>query len=241
MTEATGQQQTPAVLQPTEIPAAEIPPHPSATDTPEPQIPKPEPPAQYETALTEQIAQLWRLHSDYKGSIKSQTENLRSLRAELGKRLAEMKGLLARPGRNGQWSTWLKERQISRATADRLVGKYERSLNPDANRLTESIPEPTEEEIQNLFDNVAPKLRRVLRTPVSVYRFIDLMTSSFALDRKATEEGLVIVKPLQKTERLAFVQELQHEAVESPVEPIPVIAEIVPEGNVQLTENSMAL
>ena len=81
MTEATDQSQTPAVSKfpPIEIPAAEIPPE-AATESPESQTPEPEPPAQDETALTEQIAQLWRLHADYKGSIKNQTENLRSLR-----------------------------------------------------------------------------------------------------------------------------------------------------------------
>jgi hypothetical protein len=239
MIETTEQIQTPAV---SEVPATEIAIEPAAaTETPESQTPEPEPPSHDEAALTAEITELWRLHADHKGMIKNQTENLRSLRAELGKRLSEMKQVLARPGRNGQWSSWLKQHKIARATADRLVLKFERSRNPDGNCLIESISEPTEEEIQGLFDKVAPKLRRVLRTPASVYRFIDLMTSSFASDRKATEEGLVIVKPLQKTELVGLVQEVQHEPVESPVEPVPLIAKVVREGNVQSTANSMAL
>jgi hypothetical protein len=167
---------------------------------------------QDEVALTAQITELWRLHTDNNGSIKSQTENLRSLRAELGKRLSEMKQLLARPGRNGQWSAWLKQNRISRATADRLVLKFGRPVNPDGNCLTESISEPSEEEIQTLLDKVGPKMRRVLRTPQSVYKFIELLPSSFeGVERRATSEGLVIVKPVQKAGVVDAVREAQHE------------------------------
>ena len=107
--------------------------------------------------------QLWQIHNDFKTSLYQQSQDLHSLRVELGKKLASMKALLAKPGRNGQWSAWLKQNRISRATADRLVTKYERSLNPDGNCLSEAISEPTEEEIQTLLDTVAPKLRRGLR------------------------------------------------------------------------------
>jgi hypothetical protein len=239
MIETTEQIQTPAV---SEFLAAEIPIEPaSATDNPEPQTPEPQPPAQDETALTAEITELWRLHGDFEGSIKSQTENLRSLRAELGKRLSEMKQLLARPGRNGQWSSWLKEHGIARATADRLVLKFERSLHPDPSCLNEQITEPTEQEILTLLDKVVPKLRRALRTPASVYRFVDLLASSFALDRRVAEEGLVIVKPFKKAELVQPMQEVQHEPVESPAEPVPGIADVLAEGNVGSTGSSMAL
>jgi hypothetical protein len=136
----TDQTQTLAVP---ESPTTEIAPQ-AGTETAESQTPEPEHPVQDEVALTAQITELWRLHTDNNGSIKSQTENLRSLRAELGKRLSEMKQLLARPGRNGQWSARLKQNRISRATADRLVLKIERPVNPDGNCLTESISEPAE-------------------------------------------------------------------------------------------------
>ena len=241
MTEATDQSQTPAVSKfpPIEIPAAEIPPE-AATETPESQTPEPEPPAQDETALTEQIAQLWRLHADYKGSIKNQTENLRSLRSELGKKLSEMKQLLARPGCAGGWSAYLREHRIPRATADRLVTKHERSLNPNGNRLTESITEPTESEIQNLFDKIAPKLRRVSPTPASAYRFVELLLSSLALECRVSEEGLTMVKPSQKTEVVETMQEAQDKAVQSPAEPVPVVADAPAECDGESMEISVA-
>lgn len=122
-----------------------------------------------------------------------------------------MKQVLARPGRNGQWSGWLKQSRISRATADRLVAKHERSLQPDSNCLTEQITEPSEQEMQNLFAKPAPKLRKVLRTPASVYHFIDLLASAF--------------KPDQQT---AVVDSAPPESL---VEPVPVIADVLAETN----------
>jgi hypothetical protein len=238
MIDATEQIQTPAA---SEFPVQEVPNQPAATVHPEPQTPEPEQPAQDETALTKQIAQLWRLHIDYAISMRHQSQNLRSLRNELGKKLADMKQVLAQPGRLGKWSSWLKEHKISRSTADRLVAKHERSLNPDPNCPTESIIEPTEEEIQTLLDKVASKLRRALRTPQSAYRFVELLVSSLALEGRVLEEGLTVVKPVQNTALVEPVQEAQHEPMESPGEPIPIVADAPAECDGESIETSVGL
>ena len=163
-----------------------------------PEISQPESPSSDEGILTNEIVELWQVHESHQTSIKHETEQFRALRNKLGKRLHQMKELLARPGRNGQWSAWLKERAIPRATADRLALKYEQSLHPHANCLSESISEPTEDEIEKLCAKVFPKLRRVLRTPQSQFRFVELLTSAYnGVDHRMTEEGLLIVKPCQ--------------------------------------------
>jgi hypothetical protein len=196
------------------------------------EIPLPEVPAHDEIALTDQIIQLWQEHNDYKTSIRHQTQDLRALRTELGKRLAEMKEVLAKPGRSGQWSSWLKERKIPRATADRLVTNYEQSLNPDGNRLIESISEPTEAEIQKLFAKMFPKLRRVLRTPQSVYRFIDLLSlSSDGTERRVTDEGIWILKPLAQSKSpapqdLTVEHSFEGTAIESQMASAQAVAEL---------------
>ena len=158
-----------------------------------------------------------------------------------GKKLAAMKALLATPGRAGKWSSWLKQNRISRATADRLVAKFERSLNPAGNCLTAQFTEPTDAEIQTLLDRVAPKLRKALPTPTSAYRFIDLLSSSFALERRVDEEGLLIVKPYQKTELVEPADEAQREFVESNAELVPVIAELQAEVDSESMGTSVAL
>jgi len=155
--------------------------------------------------LTSEIVQLWQLHGNCQKSVKHETEQFRAIRSELGKLLHQIKELLARPGRNGQWCAWLKDREIPRATADRLVQKYVRSLRPPANCLIESISEPTEEEIQNVFFKVLRKLRPVLRTQQSLYRFVDLLTLSFnGTERRVTGEGILVMKPSQNAMSSVF-------------------------------------
>ena len=166
--------------------------------SPVPEISQPERPSPDEGFLTAEIVQLWQVHGNYQKSIRHETEEFRALRSELGKLLHQMKELLARPGRGGQWSAWLKERAIPRGTADRLVLKHERSLHPHGNCTTERLSEPTEEEIQKVFFKVFPKLRRVLRTPSSLYRFVDLLTLACdGTGRRVTEEGILVMKPSQ--------------------------------------------
>jgi hypothetical protein len=175
-------------------------------DTPISDTPQANSPLHDESVLTTGVTQLWQVHREFQTSIKHETEKFRALRYELGKLLHQMKELLARPGRNGQWCSWLKEREIPRATADRLVQKYELSLHPNANRLSESIAEPTEEEIQKLFFKVLPKLRRVLRTPQGLYRFVDLLTLSFdGAGRRVTEDGILVMKPNQNAMSKEFL------------------------------------
>jgi hypothetical protein len=132
---------------------------------------------QSQNELGESITNLWAAHANAKIAARATNEELRALRAKLGERLSEMKQILAKPGRGGQWSGFLRERNIPRATADRLVERHLRSLNPDENCVTEDVSEPTDEEVQKLFIAVWPKLRRTLRSQQSVRLFVDLLIS----------------------------------------------------------------
>jgi hypothetical protein len=133
--------------------------------------------SQNERTLGDEIANLWSANVSAKNAARATSEELRTLRAKLGEQLSEMKRILAKPGRGGQWSSFLAERQIPRATGDRLVARHLRSLNPDANRLSEPVPESTEEEVRKLFAMVWPKLRRTLRSRQSLQLFVDLLRS----------------------------------------------------------------
>jgi rRNA pseudouridine-1189 N-methylase Emg1 (Nep1/Mra1 family) len=71
-----------------------------------------------------------------------------------------------------------------------------------------------------------PKLRRVLRTPQSTYRFLDLVASVFdGIDRRLTDEGILIVKPVQLTEPV------ESSGTESVVEPLSPISDVVAEAD----------
>lgn len=129
--------------------------------------------------IGEAITNLWSARVNAKNAARATNEELRVLRAKLGEQLCRMKEVLAKPGCDGQWSGFLREHNIPRATADRLVGRHLRSLVPNANCVTEPVSEPTEEEVQRLFIAVWPKLRRTLRSQQSVLLFVDLLTSHF--------------------------------------------------------------
>lgn len=151
--------------------------------------------SQDERTLRDEIASLWSAHGEARNTARATKAELRALRAKLGEQLSEMKQRLAKPGRGGQWSSFLEERQIPRATADRLVARHLRSLNPDANLLTEPISEPTEEDVQKLFTSVWPKLQCTLRSRQSLLLFIDLLTSQFECGEATEPEILVIASP----------------------------------------------
>src|ERR1700691_4904977 len=118
----------------------------------------------------DEIASLWSAHQNAKSAARATKDELRHIRVKLGERLHELKQVLARAGRDGQWSAFLRAHKIPRATADRLVGHYEQSINPDTNLLSEAVSEPTEEDVQRLFLSILPKLQRTLRSRQSLQR-----------------------------------------------------------------------
>jgi hypothetical protein len=145
--------------------------------------------------LGEAITNLWVAHANAKIAAKATSEELRTLRAKLGEQLSEMKQILAKPGRDGQWSGFLREHNIPRVTADRLVARHQQALNRDANCVTGAESEPSEEEVQRLFAAVWPKLRRTLRSRQSLQLFVDLLTSHCEHAELTVHEIPAVVPP----------------------------------------------
>jgi hypothetical protein len=174
------------IIDATDISDLVLPEFPEATGSPSEQM------------LGEKIARLWFAHVNAKNAARATNEELRALRAKLGEQLCRMKGVLAKPGCDGQWSGFLREHNIPRATADRLVARHQRSLNPDENCVTEDVSEPTEEEVQRLFIAVWPRLRRTLRSRQSRQLFVDLLTSHFKSGEPTVHE-IPVVAPAAVT------------------------------------------
>src|ERR1700751_3113485 len=83
-----------------EVPApslTELPPQ-----APDPETPQPDGESQAEAGLTSEILQLWQVHQDCQSAIKQESQEFRSVRSELGEKLAAMKVLLAKPGCSGK-------------------------------------------------------------------------------------------------------------------------------------------
>jgi hypothetical protein len=141
--------------------------------------------------LTEAITGLWSAHLRAKNTARATRDEIHAIRSKLGEQLSAMKQILAKPGRGGQWSSFLEERQIPRATADRLVARHLRSVNPDVNCVIEEFSEPSDEKVQRLFTSVWPKLRRTLRSQQSFTLFVRLLTSHFESGKVTDQDSPV--------------------------------------------------
>jgi hypothetical protein len=155
--------------------------------------------AEPQNALGEAITCLWAAHVIAKNTARATKAELHEIRLKLGEHLHEMKKLLAAPGRDGQWSGFLREHNIPRATADRLAQRHQRSLNPDGNPLIEAISEPTAKEVETLFKSILPRLRRTLRSRQSLDLFVHLLTLQFECGEAADREIIVLAESTPTT------------------------------------------
>jgi hypothetical protein len=65
-----------------------------------------------EACLTVEILQYWDIHLHYLGSMKETNQKAREVRQHLGKLLFHLKQVIAKPGRDGRWPSFLKEHGI---------------------------------------------------------------------------------------------------------------------------------
>jgi hypothetical protein len=84
---------------------------------------------QEETFLHCEILQLWQIYSYFQKYEKEERAKMQLVSHELGELFFHLKKLLSKPGKNGQWSAWLRSQRINRASADRLSARYMESLN----------------------------------------------------------------------------------------------------------------
>jgi hypothetical protein len=150
-----------------------------------------------ESKLAQEIEQLWNVHSQAQTVFGRTKEELRALRLELGRRLYEMKSLLACPGRAGQWSKFLSTQGIPRASADRYAKKYESVMSPpDEIASSEAIQESSEETARMVLQSIWPKLRQALTNPETAYQFLcALLQRCDTLPHEITDSGIGVRKP----------------------------------------------
>ncbi len=155
-----------------------------------------------EKRLSGEITTLWSAHQDGKASAKRTRAELKTLRRDLGERLHTMKNLLARAGRGGQWTSYLRVHKISRTSADRWSREHEESLNPGPTKRTDgAISEPTEADVTKFFERLLPRLRKVLTTQQAVFDFVcALVVDLPGVHGDVTDSAVEIYRPTQKSE-----------------------------------------
>jgi len=128
--------------------------------------------AEIEVALKEKIPVLWVAHKEYKIAATRTKKEVAKARRELAAHLFQMKSLLARTGRGGQWSSFLRQHKIPRATADRYALAHEAGLkNAGKNLLNESIPETIEVAVNRLVQKILPQTLKVVTTKEVAFAF----------------------------------------------------------------------
>ena len=153
-----------------------------------------------EARLAQEISSLWSDNLRLSAGRKASAKELRQVRARLAERLHAMKSLLSRPGRGGQWRSWLRERGINRSTADRLVARHAETLcNHEEDAPSGAIPEPATPTAEKLAATVwSSSLRKVLVTGESVIQFIGSIAQIAGVPYEWRTEGLVIFNPVPK-------------------------------------------
>ena len=150
--------------------------------------------ATIETQLTQEISTLWSDHVRLSANRRVTANDLRQIRASLAERLHEMKSLLSRPGRGGQWRSWLREKGINRSTADRLCDRHAETLGI-GNAPSEAITEPTVTAAEKLASVVWSRFRKVLVSDEVFIDFIGRIAELAGFGHEQRAEGLLIFKP----------------------------------------------
>jgi len=153
-----------------------------------------------ETQLAEEITTLWGDHLRLSADRKMTSKELRQIRVDLAEKLAAMKSLLARPGRGGQWHSWLRERGIPRSSADRWVLRHSERLDIQKEIAPSgAIFKPnTNCAGSRLAKHLWPQIMTFLTKEDSVLQFIGGIARVSGTNFQWRARGLMIFYPVPK-------------------------------------------
>jgi hypothetical protein len=158
-----------------------------------PTAPSPEADSETEQQLTDSINQLWSVHIQAQSIIKKTKGELAAIRNNLAERLHTMKTLLARPGRGGQWTSFLSQHGIPRTSADRLVTSHDKLLSADGNGTSGAIKELSCEEIDQAAKSVWSRLHTKLASHQAKYEFFSKLLIASGAPYETFGDGILIL------------------------------------------------
>lgn len=149
-----------------------------------------------EKTLTTAISELWSVHLEAQSVVTKTKEELKVIRHNLAAQLHAMKQLLAKPGRNGQWTCFLTQRGIPRTTADRLIAGHLRPIAPEPNGTDGAVSEYSIEDVEKFANAMWPKLAKTLTTPESVYDFVRFILTRSGTAHEWRDLGILMFHPM---------------------------------------------
>jgi hypothetical protein len=125
-----------------------------------------------EAKLTNEIRTLWCFHQARNTTAKITKQELKTVRLNLGRKLCEMKSILARTGRGGGWAAYLRSCELPRASAERYIYQHELASKPKSIESRGAISETNADDVRRLVRSLLPKLKKVLTTESWVQWFL---------------------------------------------------------------------
>ena len=145
-----------------------------------------------EEIIASDIASTWRKYRQLQGSVKKSQNKLQSLGQSLGEALFGMKAMLAKPGRNGSWSQFLRKNKIPRTSGDRLVRAYERSINSGVNCTVGAIQPLTQDSVHKLCAAIWARSHKKLTSYELTYMFLCEMAVVSGTRHEVREGGVFL-------------------------------------------------
>ncbi len=123
--------------------------------------------------ICSRVLQLWTEQNAGSSAVKRGRAELKALRVALGAELHHLKQHLARTGRGGGWTPFLKKMKIPRTSADRFVNLHIRRLEQNANSPSGSISSLSAEQVNHYARTVAQRLRKGLVSQSAIIHFLE--------------------------------------------------------------------
>lgn len=145
--------------------------------------------------LAEEISLQWSQREYFRHFTDLQRAEVLRIDAVLGELFYRLKRKLSQPGRNGEWSGWLKQHGIMRNTADRLVLEHSEFY-----KLSDELPhrtthEPLENRICQTAYRTSDRLENMLKTPQSRMAFVRCLADFFELSVEFEGESVRLSIP----------------------------------------------
>jgi len=145
--------------------------------------------------LSGEIVFQWFNRKCHQREMSGQQAELSRMDGVLSGLMYEQKKRLSRLGRNGEWSRWLKQHNIPRATADRLVLEHVEFFGLQSELPKRERPEPLEGNISQAAYRVSDRHEQMLKSPRSRMMFLTCLADRLGVSVEFGEEGAIRLSP----------------------------------------------
>jgi len=131
--------------------------------------------------LGDEISLRWSQREYHRHIIDLQRAEILKVDAVLGEMLYRLKKKLSRVGRGGEWSAWLREHNIVRNSADRMILDFAEFFGLGDELPHRIAAEPRQNQICQAAYRISDRLEGMLQTPHARMDFLRCLADLFEL------------------------------------------------------------